>query len=158
MVKPDWDAPEFSLPEPGWYHVEVGKAEFKSNDKGNAWFSVRLGEVDSNRGIAFDNIFVRGKAAGMGNSKLKCLGIAPGSDVEVEDLNGKRAWVYILHGTYTGKDGKPKAKTEVDVKASDAHCGYLSEDEYKERGSSLAPIDNWKRTDGTEGPADPMPF
>jgi hypothetical protein len=157
MVKPDWDAPEFSLPEPGWYHVEVGKAELKQGPKAQ-YFACRLGEVGTNRGIAFDNIMVTGGGAGMGISKMKCLGIPPGADVEAEDLNGRRAWVYILQEKYTGKDGRQKMKTVVDTRATGTHCGYLSEDEYKEKGGSLAPIDNWKKTDGTEGPAEDSPF
>src|SRR5690349_25074161 len=127
MVKPDWDAPEFSLPEPGWYHVEVSRAELKQGPKAQ-YFAVRLGEVSTNRGIAFDNIMVTGGGAGMGVSKMKALGIAPGSEVEPHDLNGRRAWVYILHEKYTGRDNRPKMKTVVDVRASDTHAGYLSED------------------------------
>lgn len=154
MVKPDWDAPEYSLPEPGWYHVEVSRAELKQGPKAQ-YYAVRLGEVGTDRGIAFDNIIMTGKAAGMGVSKLKCLGVPIGSDVEPHDLNGKRAWVYILQEKYTARDGRPKMKTVVDARASNTHAGYLSEDEYKEKGASLAPIDGWRKPDPSTDPFPP---
>ena len=157
MVRPDWDAKEFSLPEPGWYHVQVSNAELKQGPK-SMYFSIRLGEIDSNRGIAFDNIMVTGGGAGIGVSKMKALGIVPGSEVEPHDLDGMRAWVYIVWGKYTGKDGNPKTKTVVDTRATGTHCGYLSEDEYKEKQSTLAPIDGWKKDPNEQGSQDETPF
>ena len=127
----DWEdydssASQYQSIQPGIHHVVVASAEERESAAGNAYFSVRLKQVDGNATVCFDTIMLSGKALGMGLTKLAMLGFVPGEQKEIlaAELIGKKAFVSCKEDTYEGK-----TRLVVDITARGSRCGYWPEED-----------------------------
>tara|TARA_R110002020_G_scaffold8645_2_gene34351 strand:- start:1921 stop:2364 length:444 start_codon:yes stop_codon:yes gene_type:complete len=113
-----------SLPA-GIYHVKVVSSEEKTSAKGNAYFNIRLEDLESGKTACFDTIMISGKGVRIGLAKLSKLGFKPGDDDEIvaAQLIGKIAFVSLKEDTYGGN-----TRLTVDISAKTSSCGYWSED------------------------------
>jgi len=124
MARVDWTPEPENDFKPGAYLVEVLDAQEKrSSSSGALMFSIRLGAVDfESRTLCFDNLMLEGKGRGMGTKKLQAFGIQEGAEeVLASQLEGKRAYVFVVEDEYKGKKSlKPALKKGT-------HCGYWLE-------------------------------
>jgi hypothetical protein len=110
----------------GVYHVEVADAEERVSQSGDAYFSIRLKDLESGRIVCFDIIMLAGKGLGIGLSKLSKLGFDKDDDeIVAAQLIGRRAWVGTKEESYNGKE-----RLVVDIKWAGSSTGYFAEDEY----------------------------
>lgn len=129
--KIDWSEQNESTPErsempAGIYHIEVANAEERQSASGNAYFSLRLEDLESGRTLCFDIIMLEGKGLRIGLAKLSRLGFKPGDDDELvaAQLIGRRGYVSVAEETW-----KEEKRLKVDISAKTSSCGYWSEEE-----------------------------
>ncbi len=117
-----------ALAKEGWHHVEVRESQEKQSSNGNDYYNLELVSVGSDHRVAYDNIMLTGKGAGIGLRKLKVLG---GAQRNAEDtgwdihppqrLIGTRAFVHVFHKGY---EWNGEQRTNCAVSVSEGDAGY----------------------------------
>lgn len=80
-----------------------------------------------------DHLVLSGSGGAITREKLIALGVPPAGKVSLDPVAciGMRLWVATFAEEYTGKDGKPRTGTKVDI-AQLKHKGYQAEDDVPE--------------------------
>lgn len=157
---PTWDvdwSPVPKGPPPGLYLVEIKEAESgRSKKSGDLYVRLKLVMAGDKSKVCDDLLMLEGEQRWSGQIKLGVFGFTKEKPpTGPEDLIGKRAWVVTKQREY-----RNELQACVDNRVKGSKQGYWPENEKPEIAfpESIAPIDNWKRSDGTDQPVDQTPF
>ena len=129
----DKDVNDGGLANEGWHLVEVRQSREKRSNNGDDYYSVELVGAPSGKHVAWDNIMLGGKGAGIGLRKLKVLDGAQrnatdtGWDIHPpRRLVGTRAFVHVFHKAFEW-NGEQRTNCAVSIREGEA--GYRAPDD-----------------------------
>lgn len=120
--------PEFGTP-PGTYLLEVVECSSEKSKKGQSMLHVEFKVVGGtfNGDDVSDYLILEGKARGIGQNKLKALGIDFSKDFEAYELIGRRAYAAIVQESREYQ-GKTYTNARIDINAEGSMSGLWPED------------------------------
>lgn len=122
MARIDWSPDTSGLPVPGIYPAEVHSVEEKKSKKPpySTYLKVKLVSIETRDTLCYDMIMLEGKGRGMGQRKLRVLGVDETTqEIDPASLVGRRAFVAIIHEPYGDR-----LQAKVDGYAETSICGY----------------------------------
>jgi len=138
MPSVNWEAEVTGLPLVGKYVFEIRKVTEKyGKNSGDPYFAVEFVMVKRPDVVLEDVLSFSDKALPISKRKLKALGFAGKSDIDPDDLVGKRVGIAVKHEeNFFGE-----TELRVDIAASGSTAGYY---ELAVAGGAPKPIEKPK--------------